>query len=190
MTYFFPLVPLSLLAWVLQTWFCPSSGQHTTRIPELKQKPHLGQSKESMQPKFEILGSVGNPGLSKYHMNFSLKDNDFQTEMAFLPRHSSDGKSALINCNEIIPNHFKRKETKQQNKSCWKCYDISMSPFFIATFHFNLILIKTDTTFLFIKLYGNATGKDSKIPRPQPLKLISHFIPTPINFKGKYFQID
>lgn len=65
-----------------------------------------------------------------------------------------------------------------------------MSPFFTAIFHFNLILIKTDTTFLFIKLYGNATGKDSKIPRPQPLKLISHFIPTPINFKGKYFQID
>lgn len=48
-------------------------------------------------------------------MNLSSKDNDFQTEIAFLPRHSCDGKSALINCNEIITNQFKRK--KQNNKA-------------------------------------------------------------------------
>lgn len=48
-------------------------------------------------------------------MNLSFKDNGFQNEIAFLPGHSSNGKSVLIYCNEIILNQFKRK--KQNNKT-------------------------------------------------------------------------
>lgn len=98
-------------------------------------------------------------------MNLSFKDSDLQNEIAFLPRHSSDGKSALIYCNEIIPNQFKRKKPKQQNKSCRKSYNISMSPSLNANVHFNPIIIKTDAAFLFIKLYGNVTVRDSKTPK-------------------------
>lgn len=37
----------------------------------------------------------------KFIVVFFLRDKGFHTETAFSPRHSSDEKSALINCNRI-----------------------------------------------------------------------------------------